>query len=183
MLSRSGFAIGVLAAHVVAITWISGPITAAVRQSEPGDLPITAFVVKSEPSVRKALIPEGAFEKPRPDLSAIQMAQFEAAEWGDISDVIATSSAPQLSRFQPVDPSTFARRAGLAQGQSASLVLTVEVLPDGRVGTVEITRSTGDPKVDAAAVAYARLLRFIPGTREHRAETMRVSISVTLTLV
>ena len=62
----------------------------------------------------------------------------------------------QLSRFQPVNPASFARRAGLTAGQVAGVLLTVEVLPNGRTGTVEVLRGFGDAMVDAAAVAYAR---------------------------
>jgi hypothetical protein len=34
--------------------------------------------------------------------------------------------------------------------------------------------------VDEAAVSYARLLRWIPGTEEHQAKAMRVSLPITL---
>jgi TonB family protein len=124
-------------------------------------------------------IPEVTPATPRVS-RAITMVQFESPDWGDISGVTAPTSAPILSRFQPVDSADFARSAGLQPGQAASVVLTVEVLPDGTVGAVEIARSSGDAAVDAAAAAYARELRWIPGTREHHAEAMRINLPVTL---
>jgi TonB family protein len=125
-------------------------------------------------------IPEAQFERPNVQLQTITQVQFESAGWGDTSEVVAPASAPQLSRFQPVDPASFARRAGLTAGQVASVLLTVEVLPNGRTGTVEVLRGFGDPMVDAAAVAYARHLRWTPGTQNHHAQPMRINLPVAL---
>jgi TonB family protein len=70
--------------------------------------------------------------------------------------------------------------AGLQRGEVATVVLTIEVLPDGTVGSVEVARGFGDASVDAEAVAYGRRLRWTPGTREHHAEVMRINFPVTL---
>jgi TonB family protein len=76
-------------------------------------------------------------------------------------------------------PGSFARRAGLSRGQAATVVLVVEFLADGRTGSVEVSRSSGNSAADAEAIAYVRLLRWTPGTRDRRAEAMRVSLPVT----
>jgi hypothetical protein len=41
-------------------------------------------------------------------------------------------------------PGSFARRAGLSRGQAATVVLVVEFLADGRTGSVEVSRSSGN---------------------------------------
>ena len=169
-------------AHALALSWLLIP-RFHFQRDLPAPLQTPVMVVgfiKDEQTQDTVPIPEVTLATPRMDLKAITMVQFESDDWGDISGVIASASAPTLSRFQPVDPAAFARRAGLPPGQAASVVLTVEVLPDGTVGTVEIARGFGDVAVDAAAVAYGRSLRWIPGTRGHHAEAMRITLPVTL---
>lgn len=141
---------------------------------------LTTFIIDETATQDKVPVPEVTVEVPKLDPNSIRLIQFESGEWGDTSGIVAPASAPQLARFQPVNPRTFARRAGLAPGESASVVLLVEVLRDGHTGSVELFRGCGHPNVDAAAVAYARLLRWIPGTRDHHAEVMRVDLPVML---
>ncbi len=141
---------------------------------------ITGFIIEERPTRDTVEIPEAFFERPNVQLQTITQVQFESGGWGDISQVVAPSSAPQLSRFQPVDPASFARRAGLTAGQVASVLLTVEVLPNGRTGTVEVLRGFGNAMVDAAAVAYARQLRWTPGTQNYHAQPMRINLPVVL---
>lgn len=176
-------AAGVAIVHGAVLSWLLvAHVAIDSRLAIPGESPVVmaASIVEESRARDTMLIPEIALNSPQVERSSIRMIRFESEDWGDISGVVAPSSAPQLSRFQPVDAAAFARRAGLAPGQVASVVLTVEVLPDGRVGRIELGRSSGDLTVDQVAVAYARLLRWIPGTRERHAETMRVSLPVTL---
>jgi TonB family protein len=176
-------AAAVVIAHVIALAWLMTWTTQGVRErdaAQKNPTIIAGFIIDDERTRDRLPIAEVALETPRIALQSITQVQFESAEWGDISGVTASSSAPQLSRFQPITPALFARRAGLASGQAASVVLTVEILPDGTVGTVEVTRSFGDPAIDAAAVAYARRLRWVPGTQNHHAQAMRINLPVTL---
>jgi TonB family protein len=179
---RWSIATGVLIVHAAVLALLMTLRTDFPRavRSQPETPVVTCFVVE-ETRVRDTVpIPEVTLQSPPVVVSALQMIKFEADDWGDISGVVAAASAPQLSRLQPVDATVFARNAGLALGQPATVVLIVEVLADGRVGTVEVARGSGDPSVDAAAVAYSRHLRWTPGTRDHQAETMRVTLPVTL---
>ena len=175
-------AAAVLVAHVVALALITRSTHFRDDIQFPQEPPVaTAGFIIDKPRITDTVpIPEVTLDLPRMNSRSIRLIQFESEDWGDISQVVAPSSAPQLSRFQPVDPAILARQAGLAPGQAASVVLTVEVLPDGTVGRIEIARTSGDLAVDAAAVAYGRALRWVPGTREHRAEAMRISLPVTL---
>ena len=176
-----------VAAVVIMHAVVLGPLSGIARSGrDPHGVEytppvvMTGFIIEELPILDTVEIPEAFFERPNVQLQTITQVQFESDEWGDISQVVAPSSAPQLSRFQPVDPASFARRAGLTPGQVASVLLTVEVLPNGRTGTVEVLRGFGDAMVDAAAVAYARQLRWTPGTQNHHARPMRINLPVVL---
>ncbi|HEY6645067.1 energy transducer TonB [Povalibacter sp.] len=73
--------------------------------------------------------------------------------------------APQIDArrglSEPVYPSALIR-----QGIEGTVVLSVQVLENGRVGEVRIERSSGQPKLDESALREARKWRLIPGTRD-----------------
>jgi TonB family protein len=172
----------VLAVHIVAVgwacRWASGAV-APLSAPQP-DVVSATFIIDETPASDSLPIAEVDLKILPVSSDAIRLVRFKSEEWGDISGVTAPSSAPQLSRFQAVTAASFARRAGLAAGQAVSVVLTVEIRTDGTVGTVEMPRGSGDSAIDAAAVAYARHLRWVPGTQDHRAQTMRINLPVTL---
>jgi periplasmic protein TonB len=62
---------------------------------------------------------------------------------------------------EPVYPSTLIR-----QGIEGTVVLSVQVLENGRIGEVRVERSSGEPKLDESAVREAKRWRLIPGTRD-----------------
>jgi len=180
-LARWWVAVGVGGGHVVLLAFLAGQYPQArLEEHAAPETSVFLAVVLEERHPEVLPLPEMTFASPVIRPPSLQEVDFVADEWGDISGVTAEASAPQLSRFQRVTPSSFARQAGLAPGQTASVVVTVEVLADGRTGAIEVTRGSGNPAVDEAAVAYCRQLHWIPGTHEHHAETMRVSLPVTL---
>jgi TonB family protein len=75
----------------------------------------------------------------------------------------AVRTAPQLldGAQPPIEP--YAHRAGLLKGESAFVVLRVQVLAAGSVGQVEIDVSSGSRQVDEAATDYVRTTRWIAG--------------------
>jgi len=176
-------ALAVLVGHLAVLALVVVHPTHARTEikSEGQPQAVTADFIIEETRARDAVpIPEVSVATQVLRLDSLQALRYESSDWGDISAVVAPASAPQLSHFQPVDPASFARHAGLPADQARSVVLTVEVLADGRSGAIEMTRGTGDAAVDKAALAYARQLRWIPGTQNRRAQAMRVSLPVTL---
>ena len=167
MIPRWPIAIAVGVGHAAALALLLGP---GVRGRSDDQVAKETEVATASLIIEEKHLPD---KEPAPH-------KRDRRRWIDVSGVVAPASAPQLSRFQPVEAATFARRAGLAAGQIATVVLVVEVLTDGKGGAVQITRSSGDSQVDEAAIAYARLLRWIPGTEEHQAKAMRVSLPITL---
>jgi TonB family protein len=141
----------------------------------------TRIVIQA--AVRETVpIPEVSVHFIEADLHSVQMVRFDDANAGDISGVIGSRSSPQLARSQLADPELYARRGGVAPGHAATALVVVEVLADGSVGNVALLRSSGNLAIDIAALEYARLLRWTPGTVEHQARAMRIALPVTLAL-
>jgi TonB family protein len=125
-------------------------------------------------------IPEVHFHLIEADVTSVRMIRFDDADAGDISGVIGSRSSPQLARTQLADPELYARRGGITPGHAATALLAMEVLADGSVGYVALLRSSGNPAIDVAALEYARMLRWTPGTVDHQARSMRITLPVTL---
>ena len=75
----------------------------------------------------------------------------------------AVTTAPQPLDSELPDMRPYAQLAGLRPGESAVVVLRIEVLPSGHAGQVEVDVSSGSRQVDDAAVAYAQALSWVPG--------------------
>ncbi len=70
------------------------------------------------------------------------------------------SGLASLGNPPPEYPSLALRR-----NWEGTVVLRIQVLANGRAGTVEVTRSSGKPQLDEAAVAAVRNWKFIPARR------------------
>jgi TonB family protein len=114
--------------------------------------------------------------------SQLSQIQFDDSIEEDLGAVIGSVSAPRLSRYQSVDLSVYARRAEVLPSHPVTVILAVSVLEDGRAGSVDVSRSSGNAAADAAAVDYALELRWIPGTRDRIPRAMRILLPVTLSV-
>ncbi len=97
-----------------------------------------------------------------------------------VPGVISPISTPQPMPSETVDPQWYALRAGMTAGEAATVMLSVEVLADGSVGDVSVTRSGGSAAIDEEAIAYIRRLQWIPGSVHRHARTMRIRWEVVL---
>ncbi|HKE95780.1 MAG TPA: TonB family protein [Povalibacter sp.] len=68
---------------------------------------------------------------------------------------------PRRGLSEPIYPAAVIR-----EGFEGTVVLSVQVLENGRVGEVRIDSSSGDPRLDESAAREARRWRLIPGTRD-----------------
>jgi protein TonB len=68
---------------------------------------------------------------------------------------------PRRGLTEPVYPAALIR-----QGIEGTVILSVQVLENGRVGEVRVERSSGEAKLDESAVREAKRWRLIPGTRD-----------------
>jgi protein TonB len=67
-------------------------------------------------------------------------------------------------------------------GHEGTVWLTIEILPNGRVGAVRIDKSSGFERLDASAVREARKWRMQPGTQDGIAIPMYKRVPVTFQL-
>ena len=79
-----------------------------------------------------------------------------------------------------LNAATFARQAGLQGGFGATVVVRVEVRGTGEVGRVEVDVSGGSRRVDRAAVAYVRALKWIGGRVGNEPQTLWIRWGVRL---
>jgi TonB family protein len=168
----------VLLAHVAAFSLILSPTSS--HQSPRPSASISAFMVEiaDQRATDTVPLPDIKFLTPTVNTDTLVSVKFEDLE--DDTAVVGSASSPRLSRVQMARPEFFARKVGVKLRQPATVVLAILVLADGRVGEVQVTRSSGRVDVDAAAMDYARALRWIPGTKEHQPQAMRISFPVIL---
>ena len=67
-------------------------------------------------------------------------------------------------------------------GHEGTVWLTIEILPNGRVGAVRIDQTSGFARLDDAAVREARKWRMKPGTQDGIAIAMYKRVPVTFRL-
>ena len=159
------------AVHGLAIWALASTATFRPSATELRSLPavliltnnITRVSAEPQPPMRDVVVLEDPTGKTMtvPAPPVVRFAEINAA---------AVIVAPQLLDTDPPDMAPFARQAGLRPGESAVVVLRVEVLPGGHVGQVEVDVSSGSRQVDEAAVAYVQILAWVPG-RLHGIET------------
>lgn len=70
----------------------------------------------------------------------------------------------------------------IRQGHEGTVVLSLHILADGRVGEVKLERSSGYQKLDDSAMREARRWRFIPGTSDGSPLAMWKQVPITFRL-
>ena len=70
----------------------------------------------------------------------------------------------------------------IRMGHEGTVWLTIEILPNGRVGAVRIDQTSGFARLDDAAVREARKWRMKPGTQDGIATAMYKRVPVTFRL-
>lgn len=78
---------------------------------------------------------------------------------------------PQPTIVQPAIPNTGLSEplypaSEIRAGHTGTVLLSVQVLENGRVGEVRLLQSSGFAKLDQSALREARKWRFVPGTRD-----------------
>lgn len=127
--------------------------------------PVTPDPLRLEPLViPRPDIPLGSTEKSVEGTTEATRDPPPAGKSGSsaVPEPVVVWPSLDYSRFrEPVYPVS-ERRAG----HEGTVVLLVEVLPNGRVGEVKLMQSSGYAKLDDSALREARAWRFKPGTRD-----------------
>lgn len=67
-------------------------------------------------------------------------------------------------------------------GGEGTVLLSLYILPDGRVGDIKLDQSSGHPKLDESAMREAKKWRFVPGSRDGAAAAMWKQVPITFRL-
>jgi len=143
---------------------------------------LVEFLEESAPANLPAPLPSVQIREPvvaLPDLALLDI-DVPAESRTPVRGVAKLPFRAPLPGSPLPDSSAFAEQAGLARGASATVVLAVDVSASGVVTSVMVERSSGDPRVDAAAAAYAESLRWSPGITNGEPRAMRVRFTATL---
>ncbi|MDY6945995.1 MAG: energy transducer TonB [Pseudomonadota bacterium] len=70
----------------------------------------------------------------------------------------------------------------IREGGEGTVLLSIQILADGRVGAVKLDRSSGHPKLDESAMREAKRWRFVPGTSDGKPVAMWKQLPVTFRL-
>jgi TonB family protein len=99
----------------------------------------------------------------------------------DASGHLTTSnefSPPRLHTGAAPEPTVFASKAGIDISKAARVILTVTVNEKGTAGEVIVTISSGDSRLDSAAIEYVRALRWDPAIVQGRQSSMNIRLPV-----
>jgi len=195
---RKALAISVLA-HCLLLAgagWLGGSLLKAARLpdlleveliSDPGRGEQTAAaaapVAPARPSVRDTAAAEAVAEATAAASAALSAAGAGAPAAGSASQAAAgVAAAPKiiaaprlLAKTEPEYPEE-ARRAG-AEG---TVTVRIEIKENGRPGEITITRSSGRPSFDAAAIAAVRTWRFVPAQEAETGRAVRCYTTVSV---
>lgn len=126
----------------------------------PTPLPPEKDVIQGEPTIIELPPPTGHVQP----------------ESGSV-DVIEPSIDPSRGLSEPVYPA-----GEIRLNHTGTVILSVQVLENGRVGAVRIEKSSGYPQLDAAATREAARWRLTPGTRDGVPVAMWKQIPITFRL-
>lgn len=144
--------------------------------SVPESLFAVAEIIISTPQWDKVPAPQVRLASVSTPIESPKFIQFDDPP----SDQVAGSTSfPRLAPIQSVAIDDFARRLGVDPGRPLFIILSVEVGADGMAGAISVIRSCGVHEGDQAAIDYAHLLRWIPGTFQRLPKAMRVVLPVT----
>ena len=180
--SRALIAGAVLLVHLTLLTPLAfHGVRGALHAGRPAPFVTVVQIIVQSDAWDRVPVPDIALEQPSVPELTLETVRFADSLEDELAGISGPASAPRLSRFQIADVSVYVRRAHVRAGRPATVVLIVNVLEDGRSGSVDVRRRSGDSAVDAAAVDYALELRWIPGTKNQQPQAMRVLLPVTLT--
>lgn len=80
---------------------------------------------------------------------------------GSAQPMIIEPSIPTSGLSEPIYPASEIRAE-----HSGTVLLSLEILPNGRVGEIRLVQSSGYTKLDQSALREARKWRFLPGSRD-----------------
>jgi TonB family protein len=169
--ARLASACVVAAFHVAFVCWLVG------RAIDPRRPAIAAEPIVAEILVatRSELPTAGAQLNPIEQTIQLEIPNLPISAEPDM-----TIDAPRIDPSLTVDIAPYSARADLMPGFVATVLLLLEVAPDGSVISAEIVRSNAGDAANAAAIQYAHATRWMPGKVGGEARAMQASLTVIL---
>ena len=87
---------------------------------------------------------------------------------------------PMIDPDMRLDVASYSERAGLPAGVVATVILKLEIGPDGSVMSAEVVRSNAAESVNEAALDYAKATQWTPGRVDGEPRAMEASLTVIL---
>jgi hypothetical protein len=98
----------------------------------------------------------------------------------DSESTMPSVQSPVIDPEIHLDVSAYSARAELTPGAVTTVILLLEVGPDGSVRTAKVMRGGPNEKALEAAVEYAMATRWIPGRIDGEPRAMQASLTVVL---
>ncbi len=159
------------AGHVaVALLMMGDAVQSRIRS--PAAEPLIVFIEPQRPVL------DGLTTQPEQDAKRIALV---APELPTQALLIETATDPPKidPGFAP-DMSIYSKRANLAPGATATVMLLLDIAADGSVITAQLVRGSVDAEVNDAAIEYAQATHWIPGTVDGVPRIMQASLTVIL---
>lgn len=170
--------IATIAVHIAILKNVFGLQSGISVHAVDADFSATAEIIVRETGLDEVPAPDLQLQKIPLEFPSLHEIDFDDSVEDELAQIIGPVSTPHLARVQSVALSTFARHAGLPAGVALTVLLRVVVTEDGSTGSADVARTSGNMVADAAAIAYALELRWVPGTIDRMPKTMRVEFPV-----
>jgi protein TonB len=102
-------------------------------------------------------------------------------ETGGVSPPVPVMIEPKIDTRRGLSEPPYPA-SEIRQGHEGTVVLSLHILADGRVGEVKLERSSGYQKLDDSAMREAKRWRFIPGTSDGSPLAMWKQVPITFRL-
>ena len=164
--------------HVVVIK-PNDPVVEPTLRPRPIDLRPEEFVLHMRKPDDIQLPPE---ETTPPEARPPVVDTYPRGETGGSGPVVEpVLRQPEIDPRRPLSEPMYPSRA-IREGRAGTVLLSVFVLGDGRIGEVRLERSSGFPDLDDSALREAKRWRLKPGTRDGLAFGMWKQIPITFQL-
>ena len=178
--TRASISLVVLACHV-ALAWLIASSTPVITRAAETERLVSVFV---RPRIVGRSDPAAAMQPQRPlRVRASELLDYDS----QIPDIerpavmaMGVGTMTPYPEIEAIDPRPFARRAGLAPGKGATVVVRVEVFGTGEIGRAEIDVPGPTETVNEAALAYVRALPWVGGMVDGQPATFWIRYGVRL---
>lgn len=134
------------------------------REPPPDDVILKPNVIDTQrPVIVPNNPPVAVIDDPEPTITGTVPADPPIASEvrSDPHPVLVEPAIPSAGLTEPLYPASAIRA-----GHEGTVLLSLEVLENGRVGRIRLMQSSGFASLDRSAMREARKWRFVPGTRD-----------------